>query len=71
MTRLNPQARTVSLAVAATLLGVSRSTIERAARTGEVAPGVPVLQIGGRRLIARVDLERLLGPLDEALEAMA
>lgn len=71
MTRLNPQARTVSLAVTATLLGVSRSTIERAARTGEIAPGVPVLQVGGRRLVARVDLERILGPLDDVLNDLA
>ena len=45
------QSPTVSVAVAARLLGIGRSTAHRAAlRTGELARGVPVIRPSERRV---------------------
>jgi excisionase family DNA binding protein len=57
--RIDPSVcATVSLAEAATVLGVHRSTAWELYRRGEFP--VPVLQIGRRLRVSKVHLERLL-----------
>ena len=61
----NETARTISVVRAATLLGISRASAYNAVRKGEL----PAIRVGGRVLILRSGLERLLGggmPLPEA-----
>ena len=52
----NETARTLSVVRAATLLGISRASAYNAARKGEL----PAIRVGGRVLILRSGLERLL-----------
>jgi hypothetical protein len=54
--------QTYTLAEAAKLLGPSYNTlVKRAKETGEIAPGVPVLDFGPRsKRVSRVQVERLL-----------
>lgn len=47
---------TLTIREAARRLGVSEGTLYRAARRGEV----PTVRVGGRRLVPRAALERLL-----------
>jgi excisionase family DNA binding protein len=59
--RAVPRPATVSVELAARLLGVSRSTAYALARQGALTDAVPVLRLGGRRY--RVPIR----PLAEAL----
>lgn len=54
---------TVDVLVAATLFGIGRSAAYDLARTGEIAPGVPVLRVGGRYRVSTAALEAVLGDL--------
>jgi len=58
----DPQVLTVSLTVAAELVGVAKSTATTAARaTGELLPGVPVMRVGRRCLVSTRHLRGVLG----------
>lgn len=52
----SPKALTISVEEAATLLGVGRNQAYEAARHGQI----PSIRVGGRILIPRAALERLL-----------
>jgi hypothetical protein len=45
-------------------VGCGRAKTYELARTGEIAPGVPVLRIGQRMRVRRTDLLRFLGVED-------
>ena len=52
---------TVSLTEAGNALGLSRWTVYELAKTGELAPGVPVLKFGPRLMrVPRMNLERYI-----------
>lgn len=58
----DPNISTLTLAEAATVLGVAKSTVNDAARTtGQVADGVPVLRVGRRYLVPAAPLRERLG----------
>ena len=58
----DPNTHTVSLSVAAQLVGVARSTATDAhIRTGCLMPGVPVIKIGRRCLVSTTHLRAALG----------
>jgi excisionase family DNA binding protein len=53
---------TLTVPEAAALLGISRGAAYEAARSGELAPGCPVIRVGPKRLVVpRVPLYALLG----------
>lgn len=56
------QSRTVSVVEAAAMLGIAPNSYYRAARSGEV----PSLRVGGRVLVPREPLMRLLGEAEDA-----
>ena len=58
--------RTLSIEEAAELIGISRWLAYEQARSGWLA-GVPIIQVGRRKLVSRVALERVLN--GEALQA--
>ena len=62
-TALNdPNVYTVSLTMAAGLLGIAKSTATTAVRaTGELTPGVPVMRVGRRCLVSTRHLRGVLG----------
>ena len=61
----DPNTHTVSLSVAAKLVGVARSTATEAhIRTGCLMPGVPVIKIGRRCLVSTTHLRAALGIAD-------
>jgi hypothetical protein len=62
-TALNdPNVYTVSLTIAAGLLGIAKSTATTAVRaTGELTPGVPVMRVGRRCLVSTRHLRTVLG----------
>ena len=61
--RSQPNRETVTVEEAGAVLGISRATAYRLASTGEL----PVLRLGGRLLVPRIRLDRLLsGALDES-----
>ncbi len=53
----NETVRTISVRRAAMLLGISRASAYNAVRRGEL----PAIRVGGRVLVLRSGLERLLG----------
>lgn len=58
----DPKVLTVSLSVAAGLLGIAKSTATTAVRaTGELMPGVPVFRVGRRCLVSTRHLRTVLG----------
>lgn len=58
----NPHVLTVSLAVAAELIGVARSTAtDSHKRNGFLMPGVPVIKIGSRCIVSTTHLRAALG----------
>jgi hypothetical protein len=58
----DPHIHTVSLSIAARLVGVARSTATEAhIRTGCLMPGVPVIKIGRRCLVSTTHLRAALG----------
>ena len=67
----DPNTHTVSLSVAAKLVGVARSTATEAhIRTGCLMPGVPVIKIGRRCLVSTTHLRAALG-IPEPLPSVA
>ena len=56
----DPARVTLTLAEVATLLGVSLRTVQRQARTGNIA-GVPVMRVSERRVVPAEGLRRALG----------
>lgn len=56
-----PTRRTYSVPEAGQILGLGRTAIYEAVRRGEI----PSLRVGGRVLVPRVAIERLLGEDDE------
>ena len=57
----NPMALTVSVSQAALILGIAKSTAHKECRSGFLTEGVPVIQIGRRRLISITHLRVKLG----------
>ena len=58
----DPHVLTVSLAVAAQLVGVARSTAtDNHKRNGYLMPGVPVIKIGSRCIVSTTHLRAALG----------
>ena len=58
----DPARVTVSVSQAAEILGVARSTAHaHYKRTGELAPGVPVLRVGKRCVVSLAHLRTVLG----------
>lgn len=58
----DPAIVTVSVSQAAEILGVARSTAHaHYKRTGELAPGVPVLRVGKRCVVSLAHLRAALG----------
>ena len=58
----NPHILTVSLAVAAQIVGVARSTAtDNHKRNGYLMPGVPVIKIGSRCIVSTTHLRAALG----------
>jgi len=57
---------TLSVSEAARLLGIGRGLACRLARRGELAPGVPVLRLGGRYRVPARSLAQALGYLEDA-----
>lgn len=58
----DPNVLTVSLAVAAQLVGVARSTAtDNHKRNGYLMPGVPVIKIGSRCIVSTTHLRAALG----------
>jgi hypothetical protein len=61
----DPNTLTVSLAVAAQLVGVARSTAtDSHKRNGYLMPGVPVIRIGRRCIVSTSHLRAALGIAD-------
>jgi len=59
---LDPDRRTVTIAEAARILGVSRSTAHAAHKsTGFLMAGVPVLRVGKRCVVSTAHLREALG----------
>ena len=56
MTTHNPKRSTMSIEEAAETLGIGRTGAYQAARRGEI----PVIRIGGRLLVPRAALEKML-----------
>jgi len=54
---------TVSISVAAKVLGISRAHAHALAARGEL--GVRVLQLGGRRVVPTIELRRVVGLVEE------
>jgi excisionase family DNA binding protein len=52
---------TLTIREAAELLGVSAWSCYQLARSGELAPGVPVLKVGRRLVVPRAAIEAALG----------
>lgn len=50
---VNAEPLTMTMSEAAQVLGVSRNALYDVARSGQIAPGVPVLRIGRRLVVPR------------------
>ncbi len=57
----NPMALTVSVSQAALILGIAKSTAHKECRNGFLTAGLPVIQIGRRRVISIAHLRATLG----------
>ena len=57
----NPMALTVSVSQAALILGIGKSTAHKECKSGFLTLGVPVIQIGRRRVISVAHLRAALG----------
>ena len=57
----NPMALTVSVSQAALILGIAKSTAHKECRSGFLTAGVPVIQVGRRRVISIAHLRATLG----------
>jgi len=57
----NPMALTLSVGQAALVLGIAKSTAHKECRSGFLTVGVPVIQVGRRRIISIAHLRAALG----------
>jgi hypothetical protein len=66
----DPTRVTVSVAQAAAILGIHRSTAHAAyTKTGNLTDGVPVLRVGKRVVVSVIHLRRVLGLPDPVTAA--
>lgn len=64
------RAAAIRLRRAAKLVGISDTTVySKLVDTGFLMPNVPIFKIGGVYHVSRADLERALGPIDDAEQA--